>query len=192
MPSEPTQSGGPNNWLVNGLLRALAACVVCTLLAPHSVAGPAIDLFCLTADSSLDDARERLPVAVGKATQMLHIKATTQRVKGQCTIFARHTVDTDVAAQGLLKAIHRGGAESATLKDAYAEMGTERYRQAMVDLLRQQATSHPMLSRLEEIPRSLRDSITIEFVYEYSSSERVAIEPITLRLQPADAMPLRP
>jgi len=163
-----------------------AAIPLLAILSTPVGAGMATAKMCKMIDSSLDDAREQIPTKVGAATTMHALEATMERQADYCTLYARHTVDTQAAAGQLLKAAHRGGQTEATLDHAYQEMGTDRYRQAMVRLMREQVAANPLTERIRSIPGGLRKSIVMEFVYEYDPSQKVSVEPIILRLTPTD------
>lgn len=168
--------------------RFIAITAALTFVAAHSSLANADMLkaeLCKMIDASLDEPRTRLPVKVGEATTMLTLEATMGRQANHCTFYGRHAVDTDAAARQLLNAAHRGGQKDATLDDAYREMGTNRYRQAMTRLMREQIAANPLTQRIKELPGGLRNSVVMEFVYVYSPSQRVSVDPIVLRLTPA-------
>lgn len=156
------------------------------LAASPASANVAVSAFCHTIDSGLEEARAELPAKIGDATTMTALRATTGMQDGFCTFYGKHSVDTEAAAQRLVDAAHRGGQTSITLEDAYREMETDRYRANMIALMRSQVASNPLADRLVDLPGSLRDSVVMVFVYEFDENENAQVDPITLRLTPAD------
>lgn len=178
--------------IVSRFLRVITLASLSTAVAAHvspAQSGRLTAELCEMVDASLEETRTRLPVQTGKATTMLALEASMGREADRCTLYGVHAVDTDAAARQLLLAAHRGGQEDATLDDAYREMGTDRYRRAMIRLMREQVAAHPLIQRAKGIPEGLLDSVVIEFVYVYSASRRVSVDPIVLRFKPADILP---